>query len=111
MYKFFEKGTKGGIYYISNRYSKASNKYLKSVCSLKKLKLYLNIHFYACHFVIKFLSNELYTMFTLLFSIDFANAYFLFIGIAKYFVIVPSLAANDSFFFVISSINLINIGE
>ena len=27
---FFEKGTKGGISYISNRYSKDSNKYLKS---------------------------------------------------------------------------------
>ena len=27
---FFEKGTKGGISYISNRYCKANNKYLKS---------------------------------------------------------------------------------
>ena len=27
---FFEKGTGGGISYISNRYSNASNKYLKS---------------------------------------------------------------------------------
>ena len=27
---FFEKGTRGGIPYISNRYSKANNKYLKS---------------------------------------------------------------------------------
>ena len=27
---FFEKGTRGGITYISNRYSKANNKYLKS---------------------------------------------------------------------------------
>ena len=27
---FFEKGTKGGISYISNRYSKVSNNYLKS---------------------------------------------------------------------------------
>ena len=30
MYIFFEKGTRGGISYISNRYSKAKNKYLKS---------------------------------------------------------------------------------
>ena len=30
MYIFFEKSTKGGISYITNRYSKANNKYLKS---------------------------------------------------------------------------------
>ena len=30
MYIFFEKGTRGGISYISNRYSKANNTYLKS---------------------------------------------------------------------------------
>ena len=30
MYIFFEKGTRGRISYISNRYSKANNKYLKS---------------------------------------------------------------------------------
>ena len=29
MYIFFEKGTRGGISYISNRYSKVKNKYLK----------------------------------------------------------------------------------
>ena len=29
MYKLFKKGTRGGISYISNRYSKANNKYLK----------------------------------------------------------------------------------
>ena len=30
MYMSFEKGTRGGVTYIYNRYSKASNKYLKS---------------------------------------------------------------------------------
>ena len=30
MYIFFEKGTIKGIYCISNRYSKANNKYFKS---------------------------------------------------------------------------------
>ena len=30
MYIFFEKSTRGGISYISNRYSKTNNKYLKS---------------------------------------------------------------------------------
>ena len=29
MYLFFENGTRGGISYISDRYSKANNKYLK----------------------------------------------------------------------------------
>ena len=30
MYIFFEKCTRGGVSYISNRYSKANKKYLKS---------------------------------------------------------------------------------
>ena len=30
MYILFEKGIRGGICYISNRYSEANNKYLKS---------------------------------------------------------------------------------
>ena len=30
IYIIFEKGTGGGISYISNRYSKANNRYLKS---------------------------------------------------------------------------------
>ena len=35
MYILFEKGTKGAIFYVSNRHSKANNKYLKS-CDLKE---------------------------------------------------------------------------
>ena len=30
IYIFFEKSTRGGIFYIANRFSKANNKYLKS---------------------------------------------------------------------------------
>ena len=30
MYKFFEKDMRGGVYHISNRFSKANNNYLKS---------------------------------------------------------------------------------
>ena len=51
MYIFFEKGTRGGISYISDRYSKASNKYLKSYDSKQESKhIYLdanNFHGYA----------------------------------------------------------------
>ena len=38
MYIFFEKGTGGGMSYISNRYSKANNKYLKSDDPKQELK-------------------------------------------------------------------------
>ena len=43
MYIFFKKGTSGGISYIFHRYSKASNKYLKSFDSKQESKhvLYL----------------------------------------------------------------------
>ena len=52
MYIFFEKDTRGGIYYISNRYSKANNKYLKSYDPKQESKhiIYLdtnNLHGYA----------------------------------------------------------------
>ena len=44
MYKFFEKGTMGEIYYISNRYRKTNNKYLKSYAQKQESKhiLYLD---------------------------------------------------------------------
>ena len=41
MYIFFDKGTKGGISYISNRYSKANNKYLKSYDRKQEPKHYI----------------------------------------------------------------------
>ena len=52
MYIFFEKGTRGRISYISNRYSKANNEYLKSYDSKEEPKdiIYLeanNLYGYA----------------------------------------------------------------
>ena len=52
MYIFFEKGTAGGISYISDRYSKTNNKYLKSYDLKLESKhiIYLdanNLHGYA----------------------------------------------------------------
>ena len=40
MYIFFEKGKRCGISYISNRYSKANNKYLKSSNPKTRIKIY-----------------------------------------------------------------------
>ena len=39
MYIFFEKCMKGGVSYISNRYSKVNNKYLKSYDPKQESKL------------------------------------------------------------------------
>ena len=52
MYIFFEKGARGGISCISNRYSKANNKYLKSYDTKQETKdiIYLdtnNLYSYA----------------------------------------------------------------
>ena len=52
MYIFFEKGTRGGVSYISKRYSKASNRYLKSYDTKQESKhiIYLdanNLYGYA----------------------------------------------------------------
>ena len=45
MYIFFEKGTTGGISYISTRYSKDNNKHLKSYDPKQESKhiIYLNV--------------------------------------------------------------------
>ena len=56
MYIFFEKGTRGGTSYISNRYSKANNKYLKSYDPKQELKhnIYLDTNNLYCHAMSKF---------------------------------------------------------
>ena len=41
MFIVFEKGTRGGISYISNRYSKADNRYLKSYDPKQESKHYI----------------------------------------------------------------------
>ena len=40
MYIFFEKGTRSGNSYISNRYSKASNKYKNQESKINQIILY-----------------------------------------------------------------------
>ena len=44
MYIFFEKGMRGVVSHISNRYSKAINKYLKSYDSKQESKHYILRH-------------------------------------------------------------------
>ena len=46
MYFFFEKGMGGGVSYISKRYSKANNKYLKSYDPKQESKhiIYLDVN-------------------------------------------------------------------
>ena len=46
MYILFEKDTRGGIFYISNRYSKTNNKYLKSYDTREESKhiIYLDVN-------------------------------------------------------------------
>ena len=50
MYIFFEKGLKGGVSYISNRYSKSNNTHLKSYDPKQNHNIYLdanNLYVYA----------------------------------------------------------------
>ena len=56
MYIFFEKGTRGGISCISNRYSKANNKHLKSYDPKQELKhsIYLDGNNSYCYAMPKF---------------------------------------------------------
>ena len=44
MYIFFENGMRSGVCYISNRYSKANNKYLKSYDTKQVSKHYILRH-------------------------------------------------------------------
>ena len=44
MYIFLEKGMRGGVFYISNRYSKANNKYLKSYDPKQESKFIIYLH-------------------------------------------------------------------
>ena len=60
MYIFFEKGTRGGISYISHRYSKANNKYLKSYDPKQESKyiIYLDANNLYCYAMSKFLPTN-----------------------------------------------------
>ena len=60
MYIFFEKGTRGRMYYISNRYSKANNKCLKSCDPKQKTKhiIYLDTNNLYGYVMSKFLPSS-----------------------------------------------------
>ena len=60
MFIFFEKGTKGRISYIFNRYSKGSNKYLKCYDSKQESKhvIYLDVNNLYCYAMFKFLPTS-----------------------------------------------------
>ena len=45
MYLFIKKGTRGGIYYITKRYTKANNRYMK-IMTLKTVKTVKNLPWY-----------------------------------------------------------------
>ena len=56
MYILFEKGMRGGVSYVSNRYSKASNKYLKTYDPKQEFKhlIYLNTNNLYCYLITYF---------------------------------------------------------
>ena len=60
MYIFFEKGTRGGVSYITNRYSKAKNKYLNSYDPKQESKhiIYLEANNSYGYVMSKFLSTS-----------------------------------------------------
>ena len=60
MYLFFEKGTRGGVSYVSNKYSKASNKFLKSYDPKQKSKhiMYLDVNNLYGYAMSKFLPTS-----------------------------------------------------
>ena len=60
IYIFFEKGTRGGISYISDRYSKANNKYLKSCDPKQESKhiIYLDVNNLYGYAMSKFLPTS-----------------------------------------------------
>ena len=57
---FFEKGTRGGVCYISNRYIKANNKNLKSYDTKQESKhiIYLDANNLYCDRMFKFLPKS-----------------------------------------------------
>ena len=58
MYIFFEKCMKGGVSYISNRYSKVSNKYLKSYDPKQESKLIIRLDALQGYAMSKFLATS-----------------------------------------------------
>ena len=60
MYTFFEKGTRGRTSHISNRYSKANNKYLKSYDPKQESKhiIYLDVNNLYGYAISKFLPTS-----------------------------------------------------
>ena len=62
MYIFFEKGTRNGVSYISNRYSKANNKYVKSYDLKQESKhiIYLDANNLYGHAMSKFLPTSVF---------------------------------------------------